>query len=265
MRDDVVRLAAGTDDAADIVIDVNDAPFIVQPIPALLATLPLLGITLYDEQVETLAHYLDLLLTTNQRMNLTAIRDRELAEVRLLADSLTLVPFIPSSATRLIDVGSGGGIPGFPIAIACPSLDVTLADATGKKVAFLRDTAAALGLGTVHAVQARAEEMGHDPVHREQYDVVVARAVARLATLMEYTLPLLRKGGVGIFPKGSLAQEEVDEAAKALMILGHATVELHDSPLDGTTLVIVHKKARTPHEYPRRIGVPTQSPILGQV
>lgn len=237
-------------------------PSAVESVPALRALLPTLGVDLTPLQVQQLADYLNQLLTMNERMNLTAIRDREVAEVRLLADSLTLVPHVPATARTLIDVGSGGGVPGLPLAIALPHVAVTLLDATGKKVRFLQETADALGLTQVRAVQGRAEEAGHDPQLREQFDVVTARAVARLATLMEYALPLLKPGGVGIFPKGGLAQEEVDEATAALRILGRAQVALHQSPLDGTTLVVVTKTARTPKQYPRRVGVPTQTPLV---
>jgi 16S rRNA (guanine527-N7)-methyltransferase len=139
-------------------------------------------------------------------------------------------------------------------------MQVTLLDATQKKVDFLRVTAAALALANVTALQGRAEELGRDPAHREQYDVVTARAVARLAALVELALPLLRVGGVALLPKGEAAADELSEAAEALGELGgDGRLVVLDEP--ALRVIVVEKTAPTPERYPRRTGLPQKRPI----
>jgi 16S rRNA (guanine527-N7)-methyltransferase len=220
-----------------------------------------IGVELGDAMLERFAHYRDLLLEANQRFNLTRITDPADFEVRVLADSLLLLPYVPADAKRLLDVGSGGGVPGLVLAIARPELRITLLDATGKKVRFLADAAVSLGLPHVTAMQGRAEELGHDTHHREAYDVVTARAVARLATLAELTLPFARRGGRAILPKGGAAAEELFEARYAIGVLGGIAQPLHPGPIEGTTVVVVDKRRATANIYPRRTGIPNKSPL----
>lgn len=224
---------------------------------SLQATLDRLGISIAAEAVTKLTRYRDLLLDANRRFNLTAITSPADVDERLVAASLALLSLLPSDAATLLDVGTGGGIPGIPLAIARPELRVTLLDATAKKVRFLEDVIQELGLSNASAVWGRAEDLGHDPTHRERYAVVTARAVARLVTLAEFTLPFARVGGVVLLPKGAGAQDELDEARYAVRILGGSA-----RPLDGSTVVVLDKQTLTAPAYPRRPGIPAKSPLM---
>lgn len=223
-----------------------------------------LDVPLDELALERFGRYRDLLLDANMRFNLTRITDPDEVELRLFADSLALVPLIPASASRLLDVGSGGGVPGLAIAIARPQLQTVLTDATAKKVAFLKETIAAIGLTRVNAIQARAEELARDNAHRERYGAVTARAVARLVTLVELTLPFLAVGGVAILPKGSAAPEELAEARYAIGMLGGRARSEIVEPIDGTRVIVIDKVRRTPPQLPRRTGVPAKTPLLSR-
>jgi 16S rRNA (guanine527-N7)-methyltransferase len=166
----------------------------------------------------------------------------------------------------LLDVGSGAGFPGLPLKIMLPEAKVTLVEATQKKVRFLEHMVQLLGLKDVEVLNARAEDAGRLEQHRERYDVVVARAVAHLAVLAEYCLPLCRVGGRMIAPKGEDARQEAEESAQALMTLGGELVAikpvvLPDFP-EERYLIVVGKRARTPNAYPRRAGVPSKNPLM---
>ena len=185
------------------------------PIPAdFEARLAGLGVTLDDDAKTKLAAFLSLLLAMNERVNLTAITEPEAAWTRHALDALSLVPELAGlpRGARVLDVGSGGGVPGIPLAIARPDLRVTLLDATEKKVAFMRAAAAKLELKNVDAVSGRAEEAKLGRV----FDVVVARAVAKIATLLGWTAPFAKKDGRLLFIKGERADAELGEAKGAL-------------------------------------------------
>lgn len=218
-------------------------------------------LSLTPEQIGQLDRYVDLLMAANAAFNLTAIRDRDAIEENLVAGSLELATLLPEDATSLIDVGTGGGVPGMALAIARPGMRVCLLDATAKKVRFLEETAAALGLANVVAVQGRAEEVAHDPAHRQQYDVGTARAVARLATLVELVLPFVRPGGVALFPKGAAAEEELDVARQAIGFVGGRSPRLVPAADGETRFVVIDKSKPTPERFPRRTGVPGKRPI----
>lgn len=231
------------------------------PPPEFHPALERLGVQLEPGDEARLGRYLELLQAGNERMNLTAIRDPAQAWIRHVQDSLSLVPFVASAeAETLIDVGSGGGLPGMVLACALPSLRVTLLEATGKKARFLEETAAALGLSNVTVLNARAEEAGQDhKLHRERYHVAVCRAVGHLAILLELALPLVRTGGTLLAVKGAKAAQEVAESAEALRVL---QAEVVDSIVTGTgTVVVVHKVARTPRMWPRLPGEPERRPL----
>ena len=153
-------------------------------------------------QHDQLAAYRDLILDSNRTFNLTALRDAESIDGRLIAESLRLLPFLPArrDVLRAVDIGTGSGIPGIPLAVARPDIDFTVIEATGKKVRFLELVVAKLGLANVTPVHERAEIAAHDPALREQNDLVVARAVTQLAALAELTLPFLKTGGRALLP-----------------------------------------------------------------
>lgn len=222
---------------------------------------------LSGQQIDLLLRYRDLLQDRNQHVNLTAVRDFDGIERRLILESLRLVPVVLERAGsgQIMDLGSGGGIPGIILAIALPDLDFTLLDATGKKVAFQRDVIEAIGLRNVRAVQGRAEELGHDINWRNSFDLVSARAVTSLSALMELGLPFVSMKGWLVLPKGVDIEEELGIARKAAGKLG-GTIVSHDQMPDAgsdvdTRLVLVRKDQATPGAYPRRAGLPARSPL----
>jgi 16S rRNA (guanine527-N7)-methyltransferase len=238
--------------------------------PGLEAASRHIGVPLDATALARFSLYRDLLLDRNARVNLTAIRDPDEIERRLFLDALAMVPALdrlasqlacPQRSMSLIDVGTGAGFPGLALKIARPALDVTLVDATAKKVAFLDEVIAALGLPSVRALHGRAETLGHDPAFREQFDIATARAVASLPVLLEYVVPLLRVGGTALLPKGLTIDEELRTGRKAAATLGAHIVSTDPLPVGSTNLVIAHKATRTPAAYPRRIGVPSRAPL----
>lgn len=207
-----------------------------------------------DEQASQLSRYIDLLLAGNARMNLTRIGDRAAAEIQHVGDALTLLPHLPKAAHDLADVGSGGGVPGIPLAIARPDARVLLVESTKKKAAFLREAVAALGLKNVRVSERRAEDLGQAQETRERFDVAVARAVATTDWLAEWLLPLVRKGGKALAMKGQRAAEEVPLAAKAIEFLNGGPAVVHPVELPGTehrVIVEIPKLGRTVPRYPR--------------
>ncbi len=226
----------------------------------------LLDLRLSAAQIQQFHQLSELLLDWNQRINLTAIRDPAAIAVKHYLDSLTLAKVIPCFAgRRLIDVGTGAGFPGLALAIVFPRLRVTLLDATAKKLRFINQAGQTLGLENIRTLRIRAEDAGRHPKHRGAYDLVTARAVAKMPTLMEYTLPLAKIGGQVIAMQGSRAYEETSRAAKAIARLGgelFAIEEIRLPTLDQPRyLVVIDKIKRTPKGYPRQAGVPARQPI----
>jgi len=211
------------------------------------------NVTLTDAQHAQLSRYLDLLFEANARMNLTRITDRAQAELQHVADALTLLPHLPPDAHRLADVGSGGGVPGIPLAIARPDATVMLIESTKKKAAFLKSAVESLGLTNVSVSEWRAEEVAHSN-SRESFDIAVARAVATMGWLAEWCLPLVKKGGRMLAMKGPKVAEELPAAAKAIKLLGGGEPVVHPVELPGTehrVIVEIPKLAKTDARYPR--------------
>lgn len=239
--------------------------------PFVLEDLAALEIDLTPEQLDRLARYLALVLEANTWMNLTAIREEDAAWRRLIIDSLTVLPGLDmldpgsSPGNMVIDVGSGAGLPGVPLAIARPGLKVTMLEATGKKAAFIQSCIDALGLTNAKVVAERAETIGQDPQFRGQYAAAVSRAVGPMSLVLEYCLPLVSVGGRVLAMKGPKAEQELEEASDALTILGAGDLAIIDAYPEsfGNDLVIVSiiKEAETPGEYPRLPGVPKKQPL----
>ena len=220
------------------------------------------------QMLRVMARFLDLLQKTNQQFNLTGIQDRDEMWRRHIIDSLTLLPWIEDSAglpKKIIDVGTGGGVPGIPIAIARPDLRLTLLDATAKKTRFCQQCISDLGLAQVDVVNERAETIGQHPDHRQQYDAAACRALGPMRQLLEYTLPLVRTGGQVLAMKGPKAEAELAESADAMHLLGAGKLEVFDAYPPGfdknTVIVVIHKASATPPQYPRPPGMPRQSPL----
>jgi 16S rRNA (guanine527-N7)-methyltransferase len=228
-------------------------------------------ISLTDPQRAALDRYAARVLAENERAGLTSAgTNRDAIYARHFAESFALLEALESrremtSGARVIDIGSGAGFPGLPIAIVRPQLEITLLEATAKKADFLRAIVAELSLENIAVVQARAEEAGRDPAHREAYDVALARAVAPLPVLLELAVPFLKVGGILAAPKGSAAPRETAGASKALAELGSEIVEAVPLPVEVTgpipTLVLVRKLAPTLDRYPRRTGIPKKRPL----
>ncbi|MFT3921653.1 MAG: 16S rRNA (guanine(527)-N(7))-methyltransferase RsmG [Myxococcales bacterium] len=208
-----------------------------------------------------LASYLELLLAANQAFNLTAITSVGEAWVKHVGDSLSLfgdLSALPAGA-RVVDLGSGGGLPAIPLALALPSLSFTLVESTGKKARFLEQTAATLGLANLRVVSERAETFGQGP-ERERFDAATSRALSRLPVLLELSLPLVRVGGVKLAIKGEQAEQEVQEAQRALGVLGGRFESARRTSTG--TVVCIRKHAHTPARYPRLPGEPKRRPIV---
>jgi 16S rRNA (guanine527-N7)-methyltransferase len=221
------------------------------------------GIELTPAQSDAFETYYRELIGWNARVNLTAITERDEVIVKHFLDSLSVAPQV-RAAQRVIDIGAGAGLPGLPLKIVLPHLRMMLLEATGKKVEFLKHIIMRLGLRETIALHARAEDLAHNAAHRAQYDVAVARAVANLATLLEYALPFVRQGGVLIAQKGVAVNAEVRAATGALQLLGGRVREIVPVQLPGLELrhlVVVEKAAATPQRYPRRAGVPERKPL----
>ncbi len=208
------------------------------------------------------AHW-QLLAEANQKQNLTAIREAEPALSLHYLDSLLLAADIPPQA-RLLDIGSGAGFPGMPLAIARPDCSVMLLEASAKRCAFLRQSVAALGLQNVEICEARAEKAGHDAALRESFDCVTARAVTALPALAEYCLPFLRLGGLFLAMKGPAYAEELAAAEAALAILGGEYLGCREAALpqgEQRRILRIRKNAPCPEKYPRREGMPEKKPL----
>ena len=197
----------------------------------------------------------------------SAVRRRELEG----SDAARWQKFIAShlpekKPLRVLDVGTGAGFPGLPLKIFAPSIELTLMDSLQKRVKFLQAVVAELGLSGVHCVHARAEEAARMTAYREQFDIVCARAVARLPILAEYAMPFVRRGGHFLALKGKAFAEEANEAKKAIKALGGKSVTIRAVKLPGLddkrAVIVVEKAMPTPKAYPRKAGTPSKSPIL---
>ena len=224
------------------------------------------GIRLNTRQLEAFDEYAAELQAWNQRFNLTSVTDRAQIEIKHFLDSLScLMVMRPRPGDRIIDIGTGAGFPGIPIRIACPQVHMVLVESIGKKAQFCQHIVDELQLTKVAVIHSRAEQVGRLPEYRETFDWAVARAVAKLPTLLEYLLPLVKVDGRTIAQKGDTAPAEAHSAAVAMEVLGGELEEITPVELPTVTetryLVVVRKSAATPEKYPRRPGVPGKRPL----
>ena len=223
-----------------------------------------LGVRLEDLKVASLLEYKRILLEWNEKMNLTAIEEEREFIIKHFIDSLSILPYL-GDVRSLIDVGTGAGFPGIPLKIAQPSLEILLLDSLEKRVGFLKTVISELKLDGIRALHLRAEDAGKEPSHREKYDAAVARAVAALPVLLEYCLPMVKRGGIFIAMKGS-SREEIEASNKALELLGGKIEEVKEFNLPCSeikrSIIIVIKFRQTPTKYPRKAGKPSKQPLI---
>lgn len=224
------------------------------------------NITLSETQQTQFDAYLKLLLDWNKRLNLTAVRDPHAIQIRHFLDALSCSVVTGGLNGRsLIDVGTGAGFPGLPLKILYPDLQLTLTDSVAKKTRFLEAVVAELALDKVTVLAERAETLGQQPDHRQQYDWAAARGVVEMRALAEYLLPLCKIGGHMLAQKGGSAARETETAQHAFQILGGGTASIHSIQLPETEaphyLVVVEKVEETSTTYPRRPGMPGKRPL----
>lgn len=224
------------------------------------------GLALSEEQLGKFVRYYELLIEWNGKMNLTAITGPREVAVKHMVDSLSAyAPELFRPGAKVLDVGTGAGFPGLPLKIFVPEIELTLMDSLNKRVKFLETVVAELGLAGVECVHARAEEGARDKRYREQFGLVVSRAVARLPVLAEYALPFVQKGGTFLSLKGAVWQEEMAEAKRAVRLLGGGEMQAREVRLPGLTdkraVISVPKIRETPKAYPRKAGTPAKKPL----
>ncbi len=227
-----------------------------------------LGIRLTEAQLDRFQTYYETLADWNRSINLTRITGLEEVQVKHFLDSLTVVlaaPLQPGDLLKVVDVGAGAGFPGLPLKLVFPETELALVESVGKKAGFLEEVISVLELEGVEIHIGRAETLAHDASLRENFDLVLARGLARLPVLAEYTLPFCRVGGtVAALKHGSVAAE-IDQASNALRTLGGAAPQVHPVEVTGLTddrvVVAVDKVAPTPEGFPRRPGIPAKRPL----
>ena len=225
-----------------------------------------LGITLSEKQMQQFIRYYELLVEWNSFMNLTAITEYEEVMEMHFVDSMTAVIVCDFHQVKsLIDIGTGAGFPGIPLKIAFPHLEVVLLDSLNKRTKFLNEVINQLGLENIRTIHGRAEDYAKQKEYREQFDVCVSRAVANLSTLSEYCIPYVRNMGDFISYKSGKIEEEVEQARKAVFILGGKISKIEKFCLADTDMersfIIVSKEKKTHEKYPRKAGMPSKEPL----
>jgi len=224
------------------------------------------GISLSSKQLQQFERYFELLVEWNEKMNLTAITDKEEVYLKHFFDSISAAFFVHlNQPIHLCDVGAGAGFPSIPLKICFPDLKVSIVDSLQKRITFLENLAKELKLEHTFFYHDRAETFAKNKEHREKYDMVTARAVARLSVLSELCLPLVRVGGTFVAMKAANAKEELEAAQKGIKILGGKVQEVHSFTLpfeeSERNIIIVKKDKSTPTKYPRKPGTPNKLPL----
>lgn len=225
------------------------------------------GIEVSDEQLKQFERYYEVLVDWNEKMNLTGITEREQVYIKHFYDSISLAFHVPMGEMgSMADIGSGAGFPGIPLKICYPHLQLTIVDSLNKRIQFLQHVVTELGLSQVQLLHGRAEDLGRQKELRDAFDLVTARAVARMAILNEFCLPFTKPGGLFVAMKGSNPVDEVKEAARSLSELKGKWISTPEFslPLENSErhLVIIQKTAPTPKKYPRKPGTPVKMPLI---
>ena len=223
-----------------------------------------LDINFSVEQLEKFYRYMELLIEWNEKMNLTAIIEPNEIILKHFVDSLTIIKYLKNAKT-LVDVGTGAGFPGIPVAIMMSNLEITLVDSLNKRLIFLEEVIKELKLTNVKLVHSRAEEFGQNKMYREKFGIATSRAVANLSTLSEYLIPLVKINGNIISMKAAQAEEEIEQAKNAIKELGGKINKIKEFNLPqsdiGRTIILISKEKQTPAKYPRKAGTPNKEPI----
>lgn len=223
-----------------------------------------LSINLSEIQAEKFYKYMKLLIEWNNKINLTAITDEKEIITKHFVDSLIISKYINNNE-KIMDIGTGAGFPGIPIKIINENVRINLVDSLNKRILFLNEVINELQIKDINAIHSRAEDLARLSPYRENYDIVVSRAVARLNTLLEYMMPFVKVGGVCICMKGSNI-DELEEAKKAIEILGGKLENIEEVTLPNTDIkrhnIIIKKVKNISNKYPRKAGIPTKSPII---
>lgn len=219
------------------------------------------SIQLFEEDVDNFYLYMENLIDWNQKINLTAIKDEKEIIIKHFIDSILVNKYIDGS--RLLDIGSGAGFPGIPLKIINRDLNVTLIDSVNKKVSFMKDSIDKMRLENIEALHIRAEDLAHEKEYREQFDIVVSRAVANMTTLVEYMIPFVRVGGRCLCLKGPNCEEEINLAKNAIKKLGGKIEDVIEYKVDDNErcLVVINKIKNTEQIYPRKLGKPLKEPL----
>ena len=220
-------------------------------------------VELSEEQQNQFYQYMQLLLEWNEKMNLTAITEPKEVLIKHFIDSISIMPHV-KKAENILDIGTGAGFPGIPLKIVLEQISFTLLDSLNKRIHFLQEVTKQLKLERIESIHGRAEEFCKTE-RREGYDVAVSRAVAKLNVLLEYMLPFVKIGGRCICMKSSEIEEELEEAKKAIEVLGGMIEKVEEITLENTDItrkiVIIKKIKETPKKYPRKAGTPSKEPI----
>lgn len=225
-----------------------------------------IGIELSQDKIDKLIKYYELLVEKNKVMNLTAIIEYKDVVIKHFADSISIIKAVNmSEVTNIIDIGTGAGFPGMVLKIVFPDVKITLLDSLNKRVNFLNEVITELQLKDINAIHGRAEDYAHNDTYREKYDLCVSRAVANLSTLSEYCIPYVKVGGKFVSYKAGECEEEINNAKKAVNMLGGKIEDTVDFILPETdisrTFVIIDKLRNTSVKYPRKSGLPSKEPL----
>lgn len=223
-----------------------------------------INIEINNEQIELFYKYMNLLLEWNEKINLTAITEQDEVILKHYVDCLEVLKYIEPN-TSIVDIGTGAGFPGVPIAIMNKSNNITLVDSLNKRINFLNEIKDKLDLKNINTIHMRAEDFGQNKIYREKFDFAVSRAVANMSVLAEFLLPAVKVGGKVICMKGSQIEEELNNSKNAIKLLGGQILErkefcLPDSDI-ARNIIIIKKVQKTPNMYPRKAGLPNKQPI----